>query len=253
MPGEARASGCSLQPDPQCYSARMTSPFDETDFVDRDLQPGLAPRATSAPPFSMSPAPATPRPPNREELEAKVGATQHRIDELKRAQEELERERAALEEARRRRTEFETGRAEMLQHLNRGIGLLEKTEFEARRDAEQMAKTLVGFKEALGQLQAIQEATWTQDSWNLELTRALTTIENARMEWNGARLKWTVLEGAAAPANPSANAAGGKHPDDLLAGRSLGELCKLGLALTWPLALVALLGLLAFGLAMLRR
>jgi hypothetical protein len=29
----------------------------------------------------------------------------------------------------------------------------------------------------------------------------------------------------------------------LFAGRSLGELCKIGLALTWPLAAVALLAL----------
>jgi hypothetical protein len=58
------------------------------------------------------------------------------------------------------------------------------------------------------------------------------------MEWNAARLKFSVLDGEAkeksetepisAPAlSPFANA-------------GFGELCKFGLAMTWPLVLIAL-------------
>ena len=71
-----------------------------------------------------------------------VSEKQIKLAELKRAQEELERERAGLEELRRRQMEFQTGRSEMLQHLTRGIGLLEEAELTARRDTEQMARTL---------------------------------------------------------------------------------------------------------------
>ena len=65
------------------------------------------------------------------------------------------------------------------------------------------------------------------------------------MEWNGARLKFPVLTGektaASAPGQPSA------APELLPTGnRSFGELCKLGLALTWPLVLVALAAAVAF-------
>jgi len=228
----------------------MSAPFDETDFIDRDLQTGQPPRATV--PLQAAHAIAG-RPPTREELDAKVGEAHNRITLLKREQEELERERATLEEARRRRQEFETGRVEMTANLVRGIGLLEKAEFEARRDAEQMEKTLVGFRDALAKVQAISEESWTAETWNTELTRALTTLENARMEWNSARLKWTRLSGEVTPAaGPAVDGIGG-HPDNLLAQRGFGQLCKTGLALTWPLALVATLALVAMVILLLRR
>ena len=80
----------------------------------------------------------------------------------------------------------------------------------------------------------------------MELTRALTVIDNARMEWNAARLKWPLLSGPQTreDAPPPAEKPAG------LSLESLGffQLCKLGLAFTWPLVLVALaaLGVLIF-------
>ena len=85
------------------------------------------------------------RAPTREEVDRKVVEAQQKLAELKRAQEDLERERAALEELRRRQTEFQTGRQEMIHNLTRGLGLLEEAEFNARRDAEQMVKTIGRF------------------------------------------------------------------------------------------------------------
>lgn len=218
----------------------MASEFDETDFVDNDFQGARKSLYTSSATLPGSAASGgSGRPPTQDELDTKVSDTQQRLAALKREQEQLERERAALEEARRRRVELQTGRSEMLTHLARGLGLLEENEFAARRDAEQMAKTITDFKDALAKVQAIQEDLWTEETWNIELTRALTTIENARMEWNAARLKWLILSPAPdgertsqrpqqAAANPWSEA------------RTFGELCKMGLALTWPLAVVAL-------------
>ncbi len=212
----------------------MASQFDESDFIDRDFQGTKSvPAEPLVHPHAVPGASAHNRPPTREELDAKVGAAQQRLAELKRAQEELERERAALEEARRRRVELQTGREEMTQNLTRGIGLLEEAEFAARRDAEQMARTLVGLREALAKVQAIHEETWNQESWNVELTRALTAIENSRMEWNSARLKWELLNGLspAAEANRSADASS----PAFWGGLTFWQASKLGLALTWPL------------------
>src|SRR5216117_2645816 len=167
----------------------MASEFDESDFVDGDFQ------AAKKSPFAAPHTSVAGRPPTREELDSRVTETQQRLMELKRAQEELERERTALEEARRRRTEFQTGREEMLQSLTRGVGFLEEAEFNARRDAEQMAKTLGELRGALTKVQTIHEETWTQENYNVEVTRALTIIDNGRMEWNAARLKWPRLNG----------------------------------------------------------
>ncbi|HWC60813.1 MAG TPA: hypothetical protein VHC44_14050 [Verrucomicrobiae bacterium] len=212
------------------------SDFDPADFVDDDFQA----RKTQSAAGSASGQPM--RAPTREEVETRVSDTQQKLIELKRAQEELERERSALEETRRRQMEFQTGRQEMIHNLTRGLGLLEEAEFTARRDAEQMAKTIAEFRDALTKIEAVREETWTKDNFNVELTRALTSIENGRMEWNTARLKFPVLTGektttAAAPGEASAEEA---LP---LGNRSFGELCKLGLALTWPLVLVALAAL----------
>ena len=217
----------------------MASQFDDSDFVDSDFvagQKSFSMSAVAAAPASqMSAAPsAMPmnRPPSREEIESKVNETQARLAELRRAQEELERERAALEEARRKRIEFSNGRAEMLEHLTRGVGLLEEAEFAARRDAEQMTLSLADLKAALAKVQSLNEEAWTEETWQQELTRALTTLENARMEWNSARLKWTVLDAALKPAEEEAK------PPSPLDGKSFSDLCRLGLALNWPIVLV---------------
>ncbi len=213
----------------------MASQYDTTDFVDTDFQAHKSPYGTT------SSTATTLRAPTREEVDSKVAEAQQRLAELKRAQEELERERSVLEEVRRRQTEFQAGRTEMIQNLTRGLGLLEETEFTARRDAEQMAKSIGEFRDALAKVQNINEETWSKDNFNVELTRALTTIENARMEWNGARLKFPVLSGQA-----TTTVSGNVPPAKAgitLAEMSVGQLCKLGLAFTWPLAAVALLGL----------
>jgi hypothetical protein len=223
----------------------MPSDYDATEFVDGDLQARKLPAST--PPASDAPRQ---RAPTREEVDAELAQTQQKLAAILREKEEKERERAGLEETRRRQTEFQTGREEMIQSLTRGLGLLEEAEFNARRDAEQMAKTIVDLRSALDKVQAVHEETWTKDNFSVELTRALTTLENARMEWNSARLKFAVLSGARPDASPSA--AEEKPQPALLAQASFPELCRLGLALTWPLALAALLGLAALLFVLLR-
>src|SRR5438445_6588332 len=165
----------------------MPSDYDATEFVDGDFQPHQSPPAAAQ----------LPRAPAREEVDSKVAAAQQRLAELKREKDEVERERAALEETRRRQMEFQTGRAEMVQNLTRGLGLLEEAEFSARRDAEQMSKAMLDLRDALTKVEAIREEIWTRDNFDVELTRALTALENARMEWNSARLKFPILSGPA--------------------------------------------------------
>ena len=214
----------------------MATGYDTNEFVDTDFQAHKSPYGSTA---TSNPF----RAPSREEVDSKVSEAQQKLAELKRAQEELERERAALEEVRRRQAEFQTGRGEMIQNLTRGLGLLEEAEFAARREAEQMAKCISDLRDALNKVQSIHEEGWTKDNFNVELTRALTTLENARLEWNGARLKYPVLSGQAHEPGTSPSPSISPASEPPLAQRSFGELCKLGLAFTWPLALIALLAL----------
>lgn len=223
----------------------MPAPYDATEFVDTEFE---AHRSHGVP--AGVPAGGAPRAAAPEEVSSKLLEAQSKIAELKRAQEELERQRAALAETRRRQDEFQRGRDEMITHLTRGIGLLEESEFAARRDAEQMARTLGEFRDALAKVQTINEQAWKPEQLNTELTRALTTIENARMEWNSARLKFNVLTGESTPLDKGTASA--TAPASHLAGLSLRDLARLGLALTWPLAGVGLLALIVFVALLLR-
>jgi hypothetical protein len=226
----------------------MSSEYDATEFVDSDFQ---ATQKASYSAASVHLPGSLNRAPTREEVDSKVGETQQKLAELRRAQEELERERASLEETRRRQIEFQTGRQEAIQNLTRGVGLLEEAEFTARRDAEQMAKSLADMREALAKVEATREETWTKETFAVELTRALTSIENARMEWNAARLKFPVLSGVGQDA--AQTSADGISPQALFKGRSFLQLCKLGFALTWPFATVALAALGIILVLLLRR
>src|SRR5580698_9777119 len=102
----------------------MAGPHDSSEFVDSDFT-SRRPNYTGA---------------SRDDTERRVVEAHQKLVELKRAQEELERERSGLEELRRRQTEFLTGRQEVIQQLTRGLGLLEEAEFASRRDAEQMVQ-----------------------------------------------------------------------------------------------------------------
>src|SRR5450432_4891559 len=125
----------------------MAAEYDSTEFVDTDFQTHKSPfAATAGDPL---------RAPTRDEVDRKVVEAQQKLAELKRAQDDLERERASLEELRRRQTEFQTGRQEMIHHLARGLGLLEEAEFNARRDADQMHKTMTDFRDAVAKIQSI--------------------------------------------------------------------------------------------------
>ena len=214
----------------------MSTHFDTSEFVDSDFETTRKNPTASVASASLSTDAS--RAPTREEVDGKVADMQQKLAELKRTQQELERERAGLEETRRRQMEFTTGRQEMVQHLTRGITLLEEAEFAARREAEQMSKALIDLREALVKVQSVQEETWTKENFATELTRGLTTIENARMEWNSARLKFSLLDGVLA-AEPDPAAAANPGPQ-LFAPKDYRDLCKLGLALTWPLALTGL-------------
>jgi DNA repair exonuclease SbcCD ATPase subunit len=207
--------------------------YDATEFIDTDFQAHKSPFAT--PTSANDPL----RAPTRDEVDRKVVEAQQKLAELKRAQEDLERERASLEELRRRQLEFQNGRQEMVHNLTRGLGLLEEAEFNARRDSEQMTKTIADFRDALEKIQNVRDETWTKENFQMELTRALTIVENARMEWNSARLKLPALAGESAQKKSETESA----PQPVVspfANLSFGELCKIGLAMTWPLLIVAL-------------
>jgi len=175
---------------------------------------------------------------DREELDNQVSNLQSKLAELNHARDKLEREKATVEESRRRFAEFQTGQEEMLHELTRSLGLLEEAQMNAQREAEQMAFTMDDLRDALSKVDVLEDVDTNDEHWKVQLTRNLTTIENARMELNSARLKWPLLNGNLddvgerfiAPIQDSANA--------MAIPKSFGQLCLWGLALTWPILLI---------------
>jgi len=211
----------------------MSSKLDESDFVDRDLE---AMQESGMPSFGADDSTAT-TPLSQEELTSRVTEKQQKLAELKREQEEIEREKNELEEARKRSNELTTGREEMVQHLTRGIGLLKEAELSSGRTAEQLAMTVSDLQGSLNKINSIVEEEWTKENGSVELTRALTIIENARLEWNSARLKWPVLDCETALA-PAGDGQSQTEERPGLEQHSFRQLSRMGLAFTWPLVVV---------------
>lgn len=205
----------------------MASDNDPTEFVDTEV-------ASTAP---------KPSPPSHEELETRSADVQGKLAELERRRAQLEKERTEVEEARRRRSELAHGHQEMLHHLTRGVAILQEEAITTRREADQMTKTLSALQQALEKVSAIDQDKWNESNWVMELTKALTAVENARHEWNSARQKWPRLDGVNQEVLRQAD--GTMPPPRLsLTDQSFGQLCRLGFALTWPVA-AALFALLA--------
>jgi chromosome segregation ATPase len=224
----------------------MPSPFDPSDFEDHEYKTSREVPYRDA---GETRANEASRPPTRDEVDSQVGEMQQRISELKRQQENLERERAQLEETKRRQAEFENSRSELLEQLTRGVGVLEEKEMDARRGVDAMATALADLRLALGKIQALREDNWSTEEFQIELTRALTTLDNARAEWNSVRVKFPIVDQTPEEAEAEAHSAA-RAGNPFLQPQDWPQLFRLGIALTWPLVLlgIAIFVLLLFSL-----
>ena len=175
---------------------------------------------------------------DHEELDDQVSTLHTQLANLNHARDKLEREKATVEESRRRFSEFQTGREEMLHELTRSLGLLEEAQLDAQRDAEQMTRSMDDLRDALTKVDSLVEVDTHDEDWKVLLTRNLTTIENARMELNSARLKWTLLSGIREDEGQDFTAPVQPGQTGLPIPKSFGQLCLWGLALTWPVLLL---------------
>ena len=136
-------------------------------------------------------------PPHREEVDSKLEQARDHLLVLRRQQEELERQKSELEELRRRQEEYSRGRAEISDKLTRGLIALDRQLSESQRLAEQCESTMAAFREYSKQIGQINDEDWKSDNVREELSKALATIESARLEYNRACAKLDCLNPAA--------------------------------------------------------
>lgn len=108
------------------------------------------------------------------------------LERLRSRQSDLEQAKKALEGMRERIAEYETGKSEMLERISKSIVSLEKQEVKANAFANMLGSTRSRFRDLKEELLALDESTWEEDNFKDELSAALTTIDNARMEFNQA-------------------------------------------------------------------
>jgi chromosome segregation ATPase len=176
-----------------------------------------------------------------EEIGRKVQLASEQLLDLKRQQEELERQRQELEELKRKQNEFQEGRAEMSEALTRGLQILQGHEFNLQKEIEQIQLIYKQFEIQLNDINAIDDASWTQSDLQSELTRALAKLEQARIVHNQARARIEALR-------ETSFSEDGTAYHEISGGRAMGfgSMVMAGFAYSLPLLILGLFFLVAF-------
>ena len=177
----------------------------------------------------------------REELDANLEQAREQILSLQRKKEELEKAKGELEEMRRRHDEFARGRVEIVEAFNRGLIVLEHEQMETQRMLDLIARTRETFKGQLAHVEILTDSHWTSENLKSELSKALATIETARMEFNRACLRIDALQTKSPddlPQSPLEKLSGPASPLERI---GFSQAMKLGFAFSLPLLAVVLL------------
>jgi len=179
-----------------------------------------------------------------EHLDSQVQKAQEQLLQLKRQQEQIEKQKRELEELSRRQEELERGRAEMSDKLTRSLVVLEREAYDSQKKMEQLRATRESFGQHLELLEAIDPRSWNPAELNKELSRALSTVDDARTEYNQqrSRLQATTDANEAVPLPETASS--------LESGTEMthtfGQWLKIGFAFTLPLIVFGLIALFIF-------
>ena len=177
-------------------------------------------------------------------LDSQVQKAQEQLLQLRRQAELIEKQKRELEELSRRQEELERGRAEMTDKLTRSLVVLEREAYETQKKLEQLRATRESFGQHLEILEGIDPKGWNSGDLHRELSRALSTVDDARAEFSQQRSRLQAIatqdaEDVSLPeAAPEVMRDGGE--------RSFGQWVLIGFALSLPLIAVGLISLLIF-------
>jgi len=141
----------------------------------------------------LPPSSAAPDTSTANEINLKVQRVEEQLLDLKRQQEEIERQKKELDELSRKQREFDEGRRDIVEKLTRGLVLLEREEFEVKRELEQIKIVRDSFAEHLGQTENINPADWSSEELPTELTKALARVDQAKAIYSQSRARLLAL------------------------------------------------------------
>src|ERR1700716_1795253 len=120
-------------------------------------------------------------------LDSQVQKAQDQLLQLKRQQEQIEKQKRELEELSRKQEELEHSRADMTDKLTRSLVVLEREAYDAQKRLEQLRAMRESFGQHLELIEAIDPKSWNPADLHKELSRALSTVEEARTVYNEQR------------------------------------------------------------------
>lgn len=179
-----------------------------------------------------------------EHLDSQVQKAQEQLLQLKRQSEQIEKQKRELEELSRRQEELERGRAEMTDKLTRSLVILEREGYDTQKKLEQIKSTHESFTQHLQLLEAIEPRTWNPTELPKELSRALSTVDDARAEFSQQRSRLDAATDDQSTHMDLPDAA--SNVSGFGASRSFAQWIQIGFALTLPLIIFGLIALFLF-------
>lgn len=180
------------------------------------------------------------------ELDARVELARQQMLELKRQQDQLERERLELEELRRREESFEQGKTEVINELSRMINLIEQEEFEVHKRASVLTHCRENFQDHHRLLCDIHETEWTSEELKSELNKACLVLDAARAELNKGRAQLSSLGDQAVDFSQNPSHSNGFNPSADSSNFDFALEVKRGFARNLPLILLGIAALLFY-------
>ena len=176
-------------------------------------------------------------------LDTQVQKAQEQLLQLRRQAEVIEKQKRELEELSRRQEELERGRAEMTDKLSRSLVILEREGYDCQKKLEQIRSTHESFTQHLQLLESIDPKSWNPAELPKELSRALSTVDDARTEFSQQRSRLEASGNGEAGEMDLPEVTSGTAG---LGGKSFVGWLQIGFAVTLPLIVFGVLALLIF-------
>lgn len=178
--------------------------------------------------------------PTSEELHDQVDKAQAALAELKRKSEQLERDKQRLEELSRRQDQLQAGREEMVDKLTRALVTVQRETQETEKRLDQLHSIHESFTGHLRTMEGINPKSWVGLDLSKELSKAISSVDDARTEYNRsiAKLGTDVPE----PAHPHGVAA--EYEEYETGDKGFLYWLIAGFAFTLPLQAIGVIGLL---------
>jgi len=125
----------------------------------------------------------------KEHIQEKVADAAEEIERLQLRQKELEQARHHLRELHRKQHEYEEGKKNLIEKLNRKAVQLQKEEVRLTRVLELVTVTREDFESMLGELREIREDQWSESGFESSLDTALALLETMRGNYTKARAR----------------------------------------------------------------